>query len=243
MMLLNNKEPIFIVGYPRSGNNWIARLLGDLLNSPIGNYKSAVPISLEGLNRPGKYQITVLHMHIQQGTECNTFIVDAYTACPDAWDGEKVVIIQRDPRDIAVSAWKFFDLKTLDESLNRMTEAECASCIPWVSWRKFTQEWDECPIPHVKVTYEGLIQNTEEELRRIINELAIQSDNLDFAGCTERQSFDVRKLELAQNGDSYLYGKELQLKNLRLGKVGDWKNYFTKEQREFARQHFGVSDD
>jgi len=26
---------ILIVGYPRSGNTWISRLLGDALNSPV----------------------------------------------------------------------------------------------------------------------------------------------------------------------------------------------------------------
>ena len=234
-MLINGKEPIFVIGYPRSGNNWTARLLGDLLNCPIGRFGAAAPICMEGLDRPGKYQITVLHLHVENLAGCSTFVLDAYRACPSAWDNEKLVIVQRDPRDIAVSAWKFFDYGTLQETLEGMIGEKIA----YVSWNEFVTGWNQVTIPCVRTSYEKLAQNTTDELRRIVDGLKIQSDGLDFAGCVKRQSFDERKVELWQNGDSYMYGKALQVKNLRLGKVGDWKNYFTPELLKLYDDHLG----
>lgn len=37
---MSDPTVIWVVGYPKSGNTWLARLLGDALNSPVTSYPS-----------------------------------------------------------------------------------------------------------------------------------------------------------------------------------------------------------
>lgn len=58
------KKVIFVAGYPKSGNTWLTRLLGDALDCPTGGsmpQQDAVEIACEGNDRPGHYVIRKGH--------------------------------------------------------------------------------------------------------------------------------------------------------------------------------------
>ena len=100
---------IIVTGYPKSGNTWLSRLLGDILNSPVtgrDDYE-AVPISQEGLDRSGDYTIIQLHLVPDCSNHNNQFITNRFHICPDNHTDEKIVIPIRDPRDVAVSCMHY----------------------------------------------------------------------------------------------------------------------------------------
>ena len=58
-------------------------------------------------------------------------------------------------------------------------------------------------------------------------------------GVVKRQSFATRRKELASSGSKYMYGETIQLKNMRKGIAGDWKNHFNPELEKLAEGYFG----
>jgi hypothetical protein len=111
---------IYILGYPKSGTTWLSRLLGDVLDSPVGALRPEFndkAIATEGQGRKGKYRICQGHAVPVAGVDCllpnlNQFGYEHVT-------NEKVVIMWRDPRDILVSAAHHWD-RSLDEILDCM---------------------------------------------------------------------------------------------------------------------------
>lgn len=95
--VFSNREPIFVIGYPKSGNTWFARLLADALDSPMVGGKNPIDIADIGLNHShsGGYIIHKLH-HSERSRP-------AYIR-----EGSKVFYIVRDVRDVLVSGFFHF---------------------------------------------------------------------------------------------------------------------------------------
>ena len=49
----------------------------------------------------------------------------------------------------------------------------------------------------------------------------------------------VMGFAIEKNGDSLVYGKSIQLKAMRKGVIGDWKNYFTPKDHDLMVTAFG----
>ncbi|MFW5886400.1 MAG: sulfotransferase domain-containing protein, partial [Bacteroidota bacterium] len=104
-----DRIPIYIVGYPKSGNTWLTRLVGDTLNSPTGSAygKHQADLATEGWNRPGKY--IVLKSHHSQKDKPEFITTQS-----------KIIYIYRDFRDVLISG--FFHHYRIDESYILQTD-------------------------------------------------------------------------------------------------------------------------
>lgn len=89
------KEPIFVIGYPKSGNTCFARLTADALDSLIVGGKNPIDLADTGPNHIGRYIIHKLH-HSERSRP-------AYIR-----EGSKVFYIVRDFRDVLVSGFFHF---------------------------------------------------------------------------------------------------------------------------------------
>ena len=65
-------DDTFIVSYPRSGNTWLSRILGDLLDSPVTGIFDARPLAEEGLDRQGEFRqgFAGVAQSLEEDTEC-----------------------------------------------------------------------------------------------------------------------------------------------------------------------------
>jgi hypothetical protein len=149
---------------------------------------------------------------------------------------EKVVILLRDPRDIAVSAAHHWG-RSLEETLHCMGKGLWP--IPhgggWVKW---VRSW--LGKAHYILCYRGLVNDTFRYVLNITR--AITEEKITVAHAQEvaaRQSFTARVAYTHQHGDSLNYGKDFQLRFLRKGIVGDWQNHFTPLHRRLAEEYFG----
>lgn len=220
---------IIVVGYPRSGNTWLARLLGDVLSSPVAGWKAAKPLSEEGASRKGDYIVRQLHLQPMYENDVNEFMPSAYRANIPAWNGEKVIHIMRDPRDVAVSIMHYWNRPSISDTLDIMIEGKNPIKVhgPWLDFINKWMKVDE--IPFVMITYEMLHENPQTVLELTLACLELPFQYKDIRKAVDNQSFDKKREHIRHHGGKYNYGRSIQLKAMRKGIVGDWVDHFSTD--------------
>ena len=196
---------ITVAGYPRSGNVWLCRLLGDALDVPV----IGGSLAAEGQERSSPGYVRQAHLWVGKGHHLNTEVTDGF------------ITIVRDPRDVAVSAAAFWGW-TIDEALDKMIEGPGPLELP--PWKVFVESWQSVPM----VRYEDLWTNPKSVLSSLV-----QSDkSLDEV--IERQSFAVKREEMRYRGNKYPFGRKAQKNHLRQGGMGEWREVLSTEQKNRA---------
>lgn len=189
------RTEIFVTGFPKSGNTWLTRLIGDALDSPINAGKNKRALADEGGNRTGEYVIRQHHR----------FHPDGIT-----------IHIHRDPRDVLVSTYFYWRMKTWEDAMERI-------CVRWKGYMDRAQNERK----DVETSYEAIHADTKGEIERILDTLNLTVVN-DLDEVIPRQAFDARVIvakTYKAGGD--VYHPAAQMRLLRKGIVGDWENYLT----------------
>ena len=218
-----SKQVIHVCGYVKSGNTWLARLIGDALNSPVDSRLSNSgnnALADEGFDRPGEFIIKQQHAMLPPKKK------------------PAVVFVYRDPRDMAVSVMHYWSRPNLDETLVIEYKKPPQILHPRGGWSAFMCRWMHVFETDVVTSYERLLTNTAAELEYILMELGVDAVN-DLDEVVDRQSFAKKRASI-ESEDSNIrpYGQTVQLKNMRKGIVGDWKNYFKRRHGEIAQEHW-----
>ena len=202
----DGRDIIWVVGSPKCGNTWLSRLIAEALDCPIGGswredrQMFKTPPATEGLKRPGGYWIYQEHL----------------TEKPHA-PNQKIVVINRDPRDAIVSTMYYWELPNINSAINKGMDR----------WKSMVDFWIFQPRADSYVSYEQLKDNAVSHLGRILTEIDTPpAKRIDHV--VKNQEFHNKRKYVAKHGDSMPHGTPLQMKMLRKGIVGDWKNHFTK---------------
>ena len=149
---------------------------------------------------------------------------------------ESVVFIVRDPRDIVVSL-AHYQRGTVQGMLQGVSKGRKFKAKG--PWQTYVNSWLETRLDYSLVRYEDLLSDCTGEITRVLKEcrLPINHDRLELA--VERQSFAVRRKDIAEHGDKLAFGKNFNVRFLRKGIAGDWKNHFTREMGQQAQESFG----
>ncbi|MDX2470598.1 MAG: sulfotransferase domain-containing protein, partial [SAR324 cluster bacterium] len=108
-------------------------------------------------------------------------------------------------------------------------------------WKEFAKNSD---ISFYEVEYEKLLDNTEEELTKILVHLGLPYEKSELTAAVEQEDFANRKKEIAQtNEENLTFGKAFNTRFLRSGTHDDWKNYLTDKQAAFLDAHFTIDID
>jgi len=213
---------IIVCGYPRSGTTWATRLLSDLLDSPIQGQE-------------------IDRNHCQTGT--GGYIIRKTHWQAHEWDGRgKVVFIQRDPRDVAVSAMFYLDLEPTDDNLLRvitaMVEQEAASERRYQIYHRqgfsgcyelFIRGWTDSAI---QIKYESLHGWTTDALCEVYWHLTggafggVHLDPTTVKKVVDRQRFDLHQANHPHS--------------LRKGAVGNWKVHFEQAHGRLITERLGA---
>lgn len=230
------KYTILIVGYPKSGNTWLSRLVGDALNSPVTGMHNARPLCEEGLDRTGKFVVRQLHLKpIYREINPKEAVPNANTFNIYGYKGEKILHIIRDPRDVTVSVMHYWHMDTIREAFDAITRG-ISPLMGAGTWANFVDAWhvtqETYPIDIMQVKYEYLLEHADKVLDDFVRLLGIEDADID--GAVERQSFETRRKQIETTSQSFNYGKEIQLLNMRKGIAGDWKMFFDEDLLEKA---------
>jgi hypothetical protein len=218
---------IYTTGYPRSGSTWINRLLSAALDSPLQTPAGEKPERRFCKTGKGGFVIRKTHFKRPQ------------------WKLKKpIVFIQRDPRDIAVSAWHYRRLENeptgLISVLGGMTGEGTKG---WSMDGKHEPGWAVTGEPKqilyliwvepwlkdpgvVKTRYEDLHEHPILELTRIVRELTGKTLTIQEAKAAHAH---------------VLFGKWLKHfpHSMRKGVAGDWKNHFKRLHGKYVNDYFG----
>lgn len=227
-------EEIVVTGYPRSGTTHTARLLGDILNSPVTGIQDAVPLGKEGQDRTGDYLIYQSHV-MPSDREEQALLPSPYTFGLNCWTNQKVVHVIRDPRAIALSIKHYWELNSISDALDGM---EQASRPPYSDYNAFVQRWAKTRVPTIR--YRDLSEHPFETLWNLLCQWELQVEPRHIQEAIERQSFAKRKQQ-AETDDSLPYGKGIQFKHLHKGIPDDFRMHFTDADYAKARTCLGES--
>ena len=154
--------------------------------------------------------------------EKDTFFRENLQVDLDRLNGRQVVLMVRDPRDVAVSVAEFWGW-SMDRALHNMIVGPGPLHLP--PWAAYMKRWLAHAVPMVR--YEELWHNTELELGNVLLQLG-QRPKRALGDVVARQSFEAKRADIEARGDEYPFGKEAQLQHLRRGDVGEWRERFTE---------------
>lgn len=265
-------KPIYIVGFPRSGNTWLTRLLADVLQAHVrsramrGSLEAASEIN-QRLSLPTDTAFTIVKIHFLP-----KMFFEEIDEAP-----ERILYVYRDFRDVAVSA--FFYWNNCDEAdvrianlfslilrgprsfmkfyryRRRFTRYLVDLCIGGVEWfEEFTGTWSQHIVewrdvrtqrPNINIvyiSYEQLLNDAASTVLGIIRMLNLPepTDNR-LQNAIERQSIEALRgyFHKLPNEAKIPFGKKFNIKFLRKGLSGDWKNFLSPEMRQIIHKYHG----
>lgn len=231
---MDNKQTIYVAGYPKSGTTYLTRLLGDVLNSPTGGCMPELDhteIATGGQDRPGDYIIRKGHYTLIKDDSPN-IVPYPHKLNWQRLTNEKIVIIIRDPRDICISGAYHWQQEP-NVFLNRMINGDVAKC---GRWDKYIQQWlgfcgDMDTTTTTMMTYESLLGSQFDTCKYTCEKLHLKFVKGRMREAIKRQSFDAIKGRIGEAA--------MRQNNMRKGVVGDYKNYFTQEMNDRIWKEFG----
>ncbi len=257
---------ISVVGYPKSGNTWLTRLIARSLNISVAKYSYGNigdnPEIASDVNRnldvkQKDYFVRKLHVRPNDFEE-------------KIKDTKYVIYIKRDPKAVAVSAffyfkyhgnkifvekkvplyrpWRLFNWIKVRYKFNIFLNSFVTNGIePFGKIDEHIAIWKEysliSDIEFFEVDYNDLLNNTEKKLSEIFNYFKFPYSDSVLIASIEQETFETRKREIEEDQSGNMtFGKDFNNRFLRAGTNDDWSNYLTNAQANFIDEHFDIDN-
>lgn len=224
---------ILIVGFPKSGNTWLSRLLSDALDWTVTGTHGAVPLAAQTKAHDDSV-IRQLHLS-PKSLNGSPAIIDQHTFNTTAYTDQKIVHIIRDPRDVAVSIHHYWGREDFKETL-RDVLGRGAHPLWGCSWAQYVTAWRAVNIPVIETRYEWLQEDTALELARLIDQMNLRAIG-PLNAVIAQNEIETKRQWLKEHDENLPHGLGPQLTNLRAGRVGDWRNWFDFSDALWAAQY------
>ncbi len=251
-MNMSDKEPLYVVGFPKSGNTWLARLLAEVTDSKIAVSNSSDVVNNADNTQERKGNFLIHKVHVSENEEK---LLD-----------NKTVYIVRDVRDVLVSGFfhvnrwadnnnfgfcfKLYfshEVRKLNKKWQGNYVAEILNTVKLfarrLAGRKYTKirvgSWSQhvdfwSNQERVVVTrYEDLLEDTESELKRILNTIGILTSEVKIKQAVFNQSFKKKKADFKAVGDY----KNVEF--MRSGRVAGWREFLSPAQVRMIEKTHG----
>lgn len=225
------EDDIFLVAYPKSGNNFLLFLLAVLLYRKKMDWATKGDM-IQNVSEEAVENLPYPHLVWSHEKFDATY--------------PKVIYLVRDPRDI-VSSYYHYHLKYFAEcsSFNEFFEAFIEGKVWPGKWDSHIESWlvnqQKINKGLLLIKYEDLLENTSKEVQRLLNFLNLSRTENEISEAIKWASFDnMKALEQKQkdylNGNSPYVNKSMPF--LREGRANKWKSVLNKEQLQKINQKF-----
>lgn len=237
-------KKIIVVGYPKSGNTWITRLVGELVSCPVKGflYHDTYEIATEGLDKVSEFACFKSHHEFKD-------------LKPEDKKFAKIIYVIRDPRDISLSGRPYFfewqnvinyKINSLPiriiNKLYRMSFLGTARAKrlmnnavlngdervhQWckVSWKKHLNDYLEKESV-LKIKYESMLNNPFDECIKIVDFIGIERSEEEINSAIDYQSFSKSKKRFEKDP------LPKRLKHMRTGKKEQWRDGMTESEKK-----------
>ncbi len=224
-------KTIIVAGYPRSGNVWMSRLLSDVFNCSIRASKNRVSVAQKSRDSTD-YLVIQEHFKIR---EQERFTETIYINPKLKPVNVCLVYMYRNSLDVAVSAYKYWKISSIYETLKIM---ETGGILP--KYSLFMGDWiDNWDYIDFAISYEELIQHPRKSLQMIVKNITTSSQEIKYEEIIERNNIKNIREKIKKEPSKFSYNKEIQMNHLRKGVINDWINHFTVQDLEYAFSLFG----
>ncbi len=230
------QKTIYIAGLPKSGTTWLQKIMGMVsgynVRSPFEPSRATyfydiTPLSFKLLP---SYAYSIVKNHTCY-TPYNFITLKKYVG--------KFIVLSRDLRDVAIS-WYFHIHKekkhrhhTLYNNLGKDAALMHSIRMVYLHYTDWILNWHkialENPTIVLMVTYEQLNRDLLPTVKKILN----------FYQIVEKDSFysAIKKTQLMKEVNLEHSLKKSETK--RKGIIGDWKNHFTNNHKQFFKETTG----
>lgn len=241
-----------LASHPKSGTTWLKALVFAITNQ---NNCSSDDANHPLLDKNPHELVPVLEFYAKVNPEnpnpdlpiVATHIPYSSLPKPLVDSDSKIVYVARNPNDVLISYW-LFSLKLRSKELPPLSldvayEAFCNGVSPYGSyWDHVLGYWNaslQFPEKVLFLNYDELKENGSQHVKRLADFLGHPfSPEQEEQGVVEKiislcsfetlSNLEVNKTGVHSNGKRYVQNDVF----FRKGKVGDWKNYLSKEMAE-----------
>ncbi|XP_056343848.1 sulfotransferase 6B1-like [Oenanthe melanoleuca] len=230
-------DDVILAGYPKSGTNWLRRILNDLIaisqnktlsKESSGDAEKPEEIPYLEVGDPEKYERM---MKLPSPRFMATHLCPENLPTSIFRNKVKILLLVRNPKDVATSFFHFSNglgifpsYDTWDDFFTDFMSKKVA----WGSYFEYLYEWNKYIDKEniMTITYEELKENCALGVKNIAAFFRIPLTEEELQLVVERSSFQSMKKNLEKTHRT--------ISNIlfRKGGVSDWKNLFSEEQNE-----------
>ncbi len=233
-----------VIEYPRSGANWLLKMLSDYLRIPYRDLDKK-PESITGSLL--KKFVNIPPLARFNSTKCLNPLkylgkTHVFHNIPSSTN-KKIIYVIRDPRDVMVSyyhheknftrkvlnrqtAFNFNDDLSVKEELFAYIQHRFETkSFPYLNWSEHVKQALNDPGIFI-IKYEDLLKTPSAQMAKAIEFLELKMDHKRIASIVSHHSFEKEKRRLKESRQDYSI-------HLRKGVSGEWKGLFNKEMLEY----------
>jgi len=231
-------DDVVIVSYPKSGSTWLRFILAALVKETSAGTADEVDFAKMHVLVP-----EIARTAAEAGVDFDTLPAPRLMRTHNAYvpAAPNVVYLLRDGRDVLVSYYHHFrkfngfegDFSEFLRSDKRRTE-----------WADHVQGWifdNALAKPFCLIRYEDMLRDPLAEVKKIVAFSGLKNSEEQIRSATEQARFEnMRRVEEVK-GMPYYKPKNTEMRFIRQGKSGGWKDVFSEEDKAYFKQHFGAA--
>lgn len=260
-----NNFDIYLISFPKCGRTWLRLMIGSVLQEQFN-------LAENNLLEPSKIQslpTDIPKILVTHGDEPfwkkPEELIKSKVEYQNKYQNKKVILLIRDPKDVVVSSYfekkkriGFYDLegyksnkymkdiiervKPYNGDISSYVYESVGSLETIISFYNIWAKNRHIPQDFLLIRYEDLVENTEEELRKVLEFIGLQSVGdeaiakaVDIASFKNMQamekknSFSSSRLKPANPSDRESY-------KVRKGKVGGFVDYLNQKEIEYCNE-------
>lgn len=228
-------EDIYLVSYPKSGNTWLRFLIANTLKI---HYKVQRDVNFFTINEfiPDVHttsKFMTIHSEGLYGNPESPRIIKSHSPYNKYY--KRVILLLRDPRDVIVSYF-YYRQQTFGDIPNSYTLSDFIHHKKYgaIAWKKHTESWVKTIKSGQMIQpfrYEDFLQNTQEELHRLMNLLGIKVEESTLREAIKLSSKENMRNSEINHSSAYLV-KTQKSPFVRQGKATGGRE-MSKSDKEF----------
>lgn len=224
---------VLLASFHRSGNTWMRFLLCDILTHGLSDFKNV------GFAVPDLRYLSKGYPILDGGRRL------IKTHEPYYKQYKKAIYFVRDPRDVAVSCYEFYQTgDSLDDFLKLFVSGKTN---PHGTWQRHVQSWLDSPLMDrgdlLVISYERMRLDIEGVMPEVLQFLGVSVEPKVVREAIASNSLERMRAKEDQaraSGEGFA-GQPIRSRGrrIRIGSIGQWQDTLTEAQVQLIEDHAG----